>query len=115
MESLANIRSNESHGYTFKDIKFKNYTPISPDLQIQQISAFKEIKDLEKKQQKFVRKNVKEFLNLDKDSFSLTPRPQNEDLKRELADRMVYLNKKTELAIGEMLLGKQRERNNSSM
>ena len=50
-----------------------------------------------------MRKSVKDFINLEKNPLNLIPKKNNSDLKKNLAKKLEKLNRKTEIAILEII------------
>jgi hypothetical protein len=87
----------------YHPISFKNYIPLDPNFLIEKLEYYEKIIDIENNYEKKMKKSVKEFLNMEKNPLSIVPKKNNVDLKRNLAVKLEKLNKKTELAILEMI------------
>ena len=87
-----------------KEIVFKNYIPKNNDFKVNKISFFSEVNHTERIISKQMKKSVKEFLKLDKNNFELIPQNQDADLKKNLEKKMKNLDKKTEIALNELIL-----------
>lgn len=108
VEKLEHDSINNTHNITNdRNIVFRNYTPIDQNLKVLPYAHFKQISKIEKEVGKRTRKYIKNFTNLDKNTLSIIPEDHAIDLKRMLSNKLNILNKKTELAIGEMLLAKK--------
>jgi len=58
---------------------------------------------IEKAFEKKTRSSIKEFINLEKNPLNIVPKNNNIDLKRRLAEKLKKLNKRTEIAISEII------------
>lgn len=98
-DNLAKTKNTEE----YRDISFKNYIPNDENLKIEKLTHFDRIKDIENKYEKKVRKFIKEFINLEKNPLNVVPKKHNSDLKKHLAKKLEKLNKRTEIAILELI------------
>lgn len=102
--SLLNILSSTKYNYEKeKEIIFHNYIPKDESFKIERPNYFELISNTEKKIQKKVLKNIKNFIYLEKNPLNIIPNKNNIDLKRNVALRLQKLNKKTENAILELI------------
>ena len=59
--------------------------------------------EIEQKIFKKIRKSVKEFVNLEKNPLNIVPKKNNVDLKKNLSKKLEKLNRRTEIAILEII------------
>ena len=85
-----------------KEIIFRNYIPHDKNFKIEKCYKMNEVKSVEDKIKANVLKSVKEFLNLEKNNNLVKPPKRDFDLKRNIAQKMNYLNELTAEAIKEM-------------
>ena len=85
-----------------KEIIFRNYIPQDRNLKIEKCYKLNEVKSIEDKIKANVLKSVKEFLNLEKSNNLIKPPKRDFDLKRNIAQKMNYLNELTNEAIKEL-------------
>ena len=85
-----------------KEIIFRNYIPQDRNFKIEKCYKLNEIKSIEDKIKANVLKSVKEFLNLEKSNNLIKPPKRDFDLKRNIAQKMNYLNELTNEAIKEL-------------
>ena len=85
-----------------KEIIFKNYIPKDRNLKIEKCYKTNEVKSIEDKIKANVLKSVKEFLNLEKNNNIIKPVKRDYDLKRNIAQKMDYLNTLTIESLKEM-------------
>ena len=85
-----------------KEIIFRNYIPQDRNLKIEKCYKLNEVKSIEDKIKANVLKSVKEFLNLEKSNNLIKPPKKDFDLKRNIAQKMNYLNELTNEAIKEL-------------
>lgn len=108
--NLSNTKNLDPAQY--HPIYFKNYIPLDPDFPIDRLPHFEKIAQIENYYERKMKKGVKEFLNLEKNPLNIVPKKNNIDLKRNLAQKLEKLNKKTELVILELIrenIQKQKE------
>jgi hypothetical protein len=99
-DNLTNTRNDND---VDKEIIFKNYIPSDKSFRVETITYFNTITDIEKNYDKKVRKRVKDFINLEKNPLSIVPKKNNIDLKKALTSKLEKLNKRTEIAILEII------------
>jgi hypothetical protein len=87
----------------YRPMYFRNYMPNDENFTLEKLTYFEKISEIEKNYEKKVKKSVKEFLNLEKNPLSIVPKKNNVDLKRNLTKKLEKLNKKTEIAILEII------------
>ena len=85
-----------------KEIIFRNYIPQDRNLKIEKCYKTNEVKNIEDKIKANVLKSVKEFLSLEKNKNIVKPVKKDYDLKRNIAQKMNYLNSLTEESLKEM-------------
>ena len=85
-----------------KEIMFRNYIPQDRNLKIEKCYKTNEVKNIEDKIKANVLKSVKEFLSLEKNNNITKPIKRDYDLKRNIAQKMNYLNSLTEESLKEM-------------
>lgn len=85
------------------EFTFKNYIPIDKSFPMQRLNYFETIVKVEKEYEKKVRKAIKEFINIEKNPLSIVPKKNNIDLKRNLGSKLAKLNRRTEIAILELI------------
>jgi len=85
------------------EFTFKNYIPIDKSFPIQRLNYFETIVKVEKEYEKKVRRAIKEFINIEKNPLSIVPKKNNIDLKRNLGSKLAKLNRRTEIAILELI------------
>ena len=94
-----------------KEIVFRNYIPQDKNFKIEKCYKLGEVKSIEDKIKANVLKSVKEFLNLEKNNNLVKPPKRDFDLKRNIAQKMNYLNDLTNEAIKEMAEDKSKIKN----
>ena len=94
-----------------KEIIFRNYIPQDKNFKIEKCYKMNEVKSIEDKIKANVLKSVKEFLNLEKNNNLVKPPKRDFDLKRNISQKMNYLNGLTEEAIKEMADNKNKKKN----
>ena len=94
-----------------KEIIFRNYIPQDRNLKIEKCYKLNEVKSIEDKIKANVLKSVKEFLNLEKSNNLIKPPKKDFDLKRNIAQKMNYLNELTNEAIKELANNKIKNKN----
>ena len=94
-----------------KEINFRNYIPQDRNFKIEKCYKMNEVKSIEDKIKANVLKSVKEFLNLEKSNNLIKPPKRDFDLKRNIAQKMNYLNELTNEAIKEMGNNKTKNKN----
>ena len=92
-----------------KEIIFRNYIPQDRNFKIEKCYKLNEVKSIEDKIKANVLKSVKEFLNLEKSNNLIKPPKRDFDLKRNIAQKMNYLNELTNEAIKEMANNKTKD------
>jgi hypothetical protein len=97
-----NLSSKKNQTY-IGEIKFKNYIPIDKNFEMERLNYFENILKVEKDYDKKVRKAIKEFINIEKNPLSIVPKKNNIDLKRNLGNKLSKLNRRTEIAILELI------------
>ena len=102
---LNSLNEEPDKNFNIKEFNFYNYKPNnkSDNFNIEKNDYFDIIKNTEKEVNKDIKKNIKYFLNLEKNPLNIVPQVNNLDLKRNISDRLNYLNSKTEEAIYEIL------------
>ena len=120
LSSLMNDKSNKKNednsledkeNKDNKEIIFRNYIPQDKNFKIEKNYKMNEIKSIEEKIKANVLKSVKEFLNLEKNNNLFKPPKRDFDLKRNIAQKMNYLNDLTNEAIKEMAEDKSKIKN----
>ena len=100
LSSLANDNSGDmSIG---EEIIFRNYIPQDKNFKIEKCYKLNEVKSIEDKIKGNVLKSVKEFLNLEKNNNLVNPPKRDFDLKRNISQKINYLNGLTNEAIKEL-------------
>ena len=97
-----NEKENEDEIIENKEIIFRNYIPQDRNLKIEKCYKTKQVKSIEDKIKANVLKSVKEFLSLEKSNNIVKPIKKDYDLKRNIAQKMNYLNSLTEESLKEM-------------
>ncbi len=102
-ETFLNSLSDKANNENFhnEEIIFSNYYDSSS--KVEQFKHFKKIEQIEKNIAKYVRKSVKDFLNLEKNNDNLIPKESNIDLKNLIKDKMELINNKTEKALLDII------------
>jgi len=95
--------SNTKNARYIGEFSFKNYIPIDKNFQMERLNYFETILKVEKEYEKKVRKAIKEFINIEKNPLSIVPKKNNIDLKRNLGSKLSKLNRRTEIAILELI------------
>ena len=93
-----------------KEIVFRNYIPQDRNFKIEKCYKMDEVKSIEEKIKQNVLKSVKEFLNLEKNNNLNKPPKRDFDLKRNISQKMNYLNDLTNEAIKEMAESKTKNK-----
>ena len=93
-----------------KEIVFRNYIPQDRNFKIEKCYKMDEVKSIEEKIKQNVLKSVKEFLNLEKNTNLVKPPKRDFDLKRNIAQKMNYLNDLTNEALKEMAESKTKNK-----
>ena len=104
--SLLDQLSTTKYNYDSSDSKpiiFYNYVPQNENFQIGKTVYFDLIAKTEKKIKSKTLKNIKNFLNLEKNPLNILPNENNRDLKRMIAPRLRLLKEKTENAILDII------------
>lgn len=109
LASLAIDDKNEEENN--KEIIFRNYIPQDKKFKIEKCYKLNEVKSIEDKIKANVLKSVKEFLNLEKNTNLVKPPKRDFDLKRNIAQKMNYLNGLTNEAIKELAENKNKNKN----
>ena len=94
-----------------KEIIFRNYIPQDRNFKIEKCYKLNEVKSIEDKIKANVLKSVKEFLNLEKSNNLIKPPKRDFDLKRNIAQKMNYLNELTNEAIKELANNQSKNKN----
>lgn len=97
--NLSNKKNNTNIG----EFSFKNYIPIDKNFPIERLMYFEQITKVEKDYQKKVRRAIKDFINIEKNPLNIVPKKNNIDLKRNLGHKLSKLNRRTEIAILELI------------
>ena len=97
-----NYQENEDEIIEDKEIIFRNYIPQDRNLKIEKCYKTKQVKSIEDKIKANVLKSVKEFLSLEKSNNIVKPIKKDYDLKRNIAQKMNYLNSLTVESLKEM-------------
>jgi hypothetical protein len=92
-----------------KEIVFRNYIPQDRNFKIEKCYKMDEVKSIEEKIKQNVLKSVKEFLNLEKNNNLNKPPKRDFDLKRNISQKMNYLNDLTNEALKEMAESKTKK------
>ncbi len=85
-----------------KEIVFRNYIPQDKNFKIEKCYKLGEVKSIEDKIKANVLKSVKEFLNLEKNNNLVKPPKRDFDLKRNISQKINYLDGLTNEAIKEL-------------
>ena len=85
-----------------QEIIFRNYIPQDRNVKIEKCYKLNEVKSIEDKIKANVLKSVKEFLNLEKSNNLIKPPKRDFDLKRNITQKMNYLNELTNEALKEI-------------
>ena len=110
LSSLMDDNKNEiNNKEENKEIIFRNYIPQDKNFKIEKCYKLNEVKSIEDKIKANVLKSVKEFLNLENNNNLIKPPKRDFDLKRNIAQKMNYLNGLTSEAIKEMADNKNKE------
>ena len=103
LSSIINNNNNEKDDIDEnKEIIFRNYIPQDRNLKIEKCYKTNEVKSIEDKIKSNVLKSVKEFLSLEKNNNIVNPIKKDFDLKRNIAQKMNYLNSLTIESLKEM-------------
>ena len=113
----ANEKENEMNNNIEeeKEIIFRNYIPQDRNLKIEKCYKLNEVKSIEDKIKANVLKSVKEFLNLEKSNNLIKPPKKDFDLKRNIAQKMNYLNELTNEAIKELANNQVKNKNDKNV
>ncbi len=101
--SLNLSKTKNNNKDTILQIYFRNYIPNNKNFLIDKLEYFDKISEIENQFEKKMRKSVKDFINLEKNPLNIVPKKNNSDLKRSLAKKLEKLNRKTEIAILEII------------
>ena len=93
-----------------KELVFRNYIPQDRNFKIEKCYKMDEVKSIEEKIKQNVLKSVKEFLNLEKNNNLNKPPKRDFDLKRNISQKMNYLNDLTNEALKEMAESKTKNK-----
>ncbi len=85
-----------------KEIVFRNFIPQDKNFKIEKCYKLGEVKSIEDKIKANVLKSVKEFLNLEKNNNLVKPPKRDFDLKRNISQKINYLDGLTNEAIKEL-------------
>ena len=99
--NLSSTKNNNQDNLV--QIYFRNYLPTDKGFLIDKLQYFEKVSEIEALYEKKMRKSVKEFINLEKNPLNLVPKKNNSDLKKNLAKKLEKLNRKTEIAILEII------------
>ena len=97
-----NEQDEEKDNEEKKEIIFRNYIPQDKNLKVEKCYKTDEVKSIEEKVKANVLKSVKEFLNLEKNNNIIKPVKRDYDLKRNIAQKMNYLNNLTEESLQQL-------------
>jgi hypothetical protein len=100
-----NLSTKKNQSY-IGEIKFRNYIPYDKNFEMERLNYFENILKVEKDYDKKVRRAIKEFINIEKNPLSIVPKKNNIDLKRNLGNKLSKLNRRTEIAILELISNK---------
>ena len=104
------IENNMNNIEEEKEIIFRNYIPQDRNFKIEKCYKLNEVKSIEDKIKANVLKSVKEFLNLEKSNNLIKPPKRDFDLKRNIVQKMNYLNELTNEAIKELANNQSKNR-----
>ena len=102
LSSLTKEDNEEDDEEKNVEIIFRNYIPQDRNLKIEKCYKTSEVKSIEDKIKANVLKSVKEFLSLEKNSKFMNPVKRDFDLKRNITQKMNYLNNLTIESLKEM-------------
>ena len=102
LRSISNTKYN-NEGNLDKEIIFYNYIPHNEGFTINKMEYFNEISKTEEKIKKKTLKNIKNFLNLEKNPLNIIPSCNNIDLKKRISPKLQYLNELTDIAIQNII------------
>ncbi len=103
LEFPDNLSNTRNINDVDKEIVFKNYIPSDKEFRVETITYFNTISDIEKDYDKKIRKRVKDFINMEKNPLNIVPKKNNIDLKKALTAKLEKLNRRTEIAILEII------------
>ena len=109
LNNKENEQEEEKDNVEEKEIIFRNYIPQDKKLKVEKCYKTDEVKSIEEKIKANVLKSVKEFLNLEKNNNIIKPVKRDYDLKRNIAQKMNYLNSLTEESLKELSKKKNEE------
>ena len=93
----------EQTGQKIPDMKFLNYMPQNKNLKKGQFNYTNRTKEIEARYNNLMNEIISEFLNEEKKPLNILPKKSNMDLKRAMSKKIARLNKRTEIAIVELL------------
>jgi hypothetical protein len=86
-----------------REIIFKNYIPNDQNFIVERVKYYEEIERIESGIEQRIRKAVKDFISLEKNPLNIVPKKNNIDLKKNLSKKLEKLNRRTEIAILEII------------
>ena len=102
LNNEKNEQDEEKDNEEIKEIIFRNYIPQDKNIKVEKCYKTDEVKSIEEKVKANVLKSVKEFLNLEKNNNIIKPVKRDYDLKRNIAQKMNYLNNLTEESLKKL-------------
>jgi len=108
LEFPANLSSNnqdvvEDDSRPELAMKFLNYMPMNKNLKKGQFNAANRTKEIEAHYKYLMNDIISDYLNEERKPLNILPKKSNNDLKRALNKKFAKLNKRTEIAIVELL------------
>ena len=104
LSTLTNNTDDDNNFINDENAKiiFRNYIPVDRSFKFEKCYKTNEVKSTEDKIKANVLKSVKEFLSLEKNNNIIKPVKKDFDLKRNIAQKMEYLNALTIESLKEM-------------
>ena len=102
-DNLLDKISNSKYTCEEKEIIFRNYIPKDKNYKVEKNNYFDLVNQKEKEMNINERKDIKNFLELEKNPLNIIPGKNNLDLKRNIAERYNILKTMTNNVIKEMI------------
>jgi coiled-coil domain-containing protein 12 len=116
--TLRSVSTEEVDLKHLKEIRFQNYMPLNPKFQHLEVNHSGAIKSLEEASLQRNQEVIDSFLQEEQGTLNIIPKKPNVDIKRNLQPKLEKLNKRTQMAIVELLkekLGKNEPKDEAQM
>ncbi len=102
-DSLLDKISNSKYTCEEKEIIFRNYIPKDKKFKVEKNNYYDIVSQTEKEMNMKERKDIKTFIDLEKNPLNIIPKNNNLDLKRNISERYNILKSMTNNVIKEMI------------